>query len=383
MSERHSDRFRQLHRLHRRLSHKVAAVTVCVALGLSACGDSGSDASGTSSGADGAGIATARAAIADLSKKPFTVEPLSKKPPADKTVAFVNCTVSGCNPGKLEPVTRLLGWTSKEYSYDFAKGPQDFVAALDSALASKPDYLVVTQGFPETVVAKQIAQAKAAGIPYIDSGGASPIDGVTVNVIGGKAFEAVGTTLAHQLLAMAGGSVEIAAVLDPTQPAMAASHQGFTAEMSKLSPNSKVNVLKASLSSPPTTTVTQTINFLRTHPDVKYLVYPAGTALYTGMASALKSNGLNSKVKVVLGALSNPANLPDIRNGDVAAGIAFFNSYQYLIMDPLARLSVGDGIGPKAPPLPWVGVVTVENATEAALDPPDVSETFARAWHVG
>jgi ABC-type sugar transport system substrate-binding protein len=376
----------------RRRSFGVAAAAITVVLGVSACSSSGSggtassaggSAGGSASGTDASGVATAKANIANLAKQPFTVKPLSKKPPAGKTVAFVNCTVGGCNPGKLDPVVKALGWIPREYSYDFAKGPQGFVAAVDSALAAKPDYLVVTQGFPETVDAKEIQQAKAEGIPYIDSSGANPVDGVTVNVIGGNAFIGTGKTLADETLALAGGPVEVASVLDPTLPAFVSAQKGFESEMSELSPHSKVNVLKASLSSPATTTVTETINFLRTHPKVKYLEYPGGQALYTGVRTALQSNGLDSKVTVLLGALTTQGDLTDIANGSVPAGVAFFRSYQYLLIDPLARMSVGDPVGSRTPPLPWINVITKANATLDALNPLNVQQAFNQAWHAG
>lgn len=366
----------------------VAVVGICVALGVSAC-SSGGGSGGSNSGSVGAstsdadGIAKAKSAITKLANQKFSVAPLSKKPPTGKTVAFVNCSLSGCNPGKMDAPAQALGWTVKEFSFDFSKGPQGFVAAIDAALASKPDYLVITQTYPDSVDIDRLNQAKAEGIPVILNSATDAPPPVVATTLGGAAYRNLGATEADEILALAGKPVEVAMPMDPTLPTDVSFKAGLKAELSRLSPHSTLDVSEVSLSSTPSTLIAQQVNLLRTHPKASFLSYGSSVDLFSGVSAALKGIGLNTKVKAVLGAVSNPTLAAEIADGDAAAGLAVPSGYQWIIVDLLARLAVGDPVGPRTPLLPWIGVLKPSNATPDSVNPPNFVATYKQAWHVG
>lgn len=369
----------------RRRSYGVVAVALSVVLGASACGGStGGTSTGVSSasGTNAKGVAEAKAALKKLEEAKFTIPPLSKQPPTGKTLAFVNCSLPSCNPGKMKIPAAALGWTVKEFLFDFAKGPQGYTAAIDAALASKPDYLVVNQNYPDDVDMAQLKQADAAGIPVFLTSGTDAPPYTKSNALGTAAYEKFGAVQAQEVLALAGGPVEVLDPIDPTLPTFVAASNGFKNELTRLSPQSKVDVLNVSLADPQTTIVTQQTNYLRAHPNVKFVTYPGGTALYGGVGSALKSSGLASGVTVVTGSITNQADIQPIANGDVKAGIAMLSDYQWYELDNVARFSVGDQFD-RLPPIPWFNIVTKKNATVAALNPPNFQEVYKQAWKVG
>ena len=317
--------------------------------------------------------------MAQLASPTFKVTPLSTKPPTGKNVAWVNCSVLAC--ASPTDAATALGWSIKTFSYDISKGPQDMVRATRAALGNKPDYLLITAAFPMTIVSAEISQAKAAGIPVVAVSGGDKLPGVLAVTQGAAAFESIAKAAADEVLASAGGPVEVATPVDPTLPTSKPVVTAFKAEIRRLSPKSKVDVVDISLATPQTGIVSQTTNFLSTHSSVKYVAYLGGTALYPGVSQALESNGLASKVKIVL---SSPAvsDLASIKSGAAVAGVASIRDYLWQNLDIFARDAVKDPTGPAMPLAPGLHVITAANATTDALNPPNYQAVYKAAWHL-
>lgn len=359
------------------------ALATCLALGAAACSDDDSGGgSGGGSEADADGVAEASAAIEELADQPFSVEPLSATPPTGKTVAYVTCTLPACRPGTAGDAAEALGWTVNDFTFDYTGGPQAFVAALEAALASGPDYIVMNGTLPNEVSAAQVAQAEAEGIPIVQIAAEDPPASVEANILGNSTFVTLAQTTARQILSRAGGPVEVAVPFDPTLISFTASVDAFEEELLRMSPSSKVDRLELSLALPPTEIASQQVNFLRTNPDADVLAYVGGGGLYQGVGSALQSAGLADQVEVVFGWMVNPSEVEALQSGDVVSGTVSLSNYEWMYMDILARLAVGDPIDPE-PAVPWVGVVTGEDATPEDLNPPNYQDAYEQAWQVG
>jgi len=128
---------------------------------------SSATAPATTSAAD-SGIEQAKAAVAQYSKEqpPLNIPPLPG-PAGKKTAAWVFCTLPTCQADAARKAFTALGWHFKLVPWDFAKAPADFVKAFENALQMKPAFIGVPMVFPPEIIAKQMAEAKAAGIPVI------------------------------------------------------------------------------------------------------------------------------------------------------------------------------------------------------------------------
>jgi hypothetical protein len=370
----------------RRARRTLTALGVVSAMTLlAACSDDdggGGGGSGGGSGADASGVAEASAAAAELVDQELSLEPLSATPPTGKKVAVITCTLPACRPGTFAAPGEALGWTVEEFNFDVAGGPQAFVAANEAALASNPDYLAVSGAvYPEEVNAAQLAKAEAQGVEVIRMSAGSKGEVALSNVFANPVFVDISEADAHQVLSMAGGPVEVTVPYDPSSPSFQVTADAFEEELLRLSPSSKVNRLEVSLAQPPTEQTTTQINFLRTHPETDYLAYVGGSAFYQGMNAALESSGLADQVKVFLGWCTSEAEIEAVGQGDAEACVVAGADFSWIVIDTLARLSVGDPVEDE-PGASWLGVVTKDDATPDALNPPNYQDSYKQAWQV-
>jgi ABC-type sugar transport system substrate-binding protein len=125
------------------------------------------------------------------------------------------------------------------------------------------------------------------------------------------------------------------------------------------------------------------VSYLQRHPDTRYVAL-AVNDFSVGLAPALKSAGLSSKVKVVSRAPS-AANMTDIAEGDQWLSVADENTAAgWRITDALARILVGDKLATCCEkPDGWHHIITKDNATRNAVPTtPGVPDAFMTAWGV-
>lgn len=167
----------------------MAFAALLTAFALAACGSSSGSSSSETGGSgesttaeessgessesseSGSYLEEAEAAVAEASKKVTGGVPTSSPPPAkNKTVVLIPCAAAaaGCSEpmeGAAE-AAKVLGWTTR--TIDGKGDPSDEAAAIEQAIALKPDAIVIHAIDPSTVKGA-VNDAKAAGIPVIAS----------------------------------------------------------------------------------------------------------------------------------------------------------------------------------------------------------------------
>lgn len=150
----------------------VASTVLAASLTLVGCGagdsSSGSSASSGKSQVDTAGLKTAVEAVAEFSKPvttPTTDQTLTERPPAGKTVVFIQCAATpACKlvGGGVKEAAKVLGWDFKLIAYD-AADPTAFTSAMNTALRYKPVAVLFT-GQPYTAYQTLVPAFEKAGV---------------------------------------------------------------------------------------------------------------------------------------------------------------------------------------------------------------------------
>ncbi len=100
------------------------------------------------------------------------------------------------------------------------------------------------------------------------------------------------------------------------------------------------------------------VSYLRSHPQVNYVVLSVSNALGAGLPAALKAAGLADKVKLV-GQSGDTLTFQDMAAGNIESVVPFdYYAVDYLMLDALARHFAGVPVEQAQPP-PWI--VTPDN----------------------
>jgi ABC-type sugar transport system substrate-binding protein len=119
------------------------------------------------------------------------------------------------------------------------------------------------------------------------------------------------------------------------------------------------------------------ISYLRSHPKVNYIALSVSDALGTGLPAALKAAGLGDKVKIV-GQGGGTQNFADMKAGSIDALVpADLFSYDYLMLDALARHWAGVPVNDAGPPY-WL--VTKSTVPSDTSKPFPVIEDYQAQW---
>lgn len=358
-----------------------AATTVMLAASLLAgCSSVGSSAGSpdTTSSLSG-GFAAAKKVSDDLLSNPaLQIDPLPKAAEKGVSVAVVNCTLPSCLPGAGAEPAAALGWKVHDFPFDLTKGPADFVASVERAIASQPQVLVVTVIYPETLIQGQIDAAAKAGIKVVDIGGElSP--GYAACIQCQPAAAAQGIALANVALADAGAKTSVGIVIDKTLTTMVNVGQSAAATIKEKGEGSKAEMLELNVADNPAANAARTVSFLQRHPDVKYLLYTT-PSLLLGAGSALKAAGLEVKTISV-----NPSNAGDvalIQTGDVykwVGGESSDGAFVWRAFDAAARAVQNTPIDPKEP-VTAMRLITKDNAAPTLGAPTNFKTIYAKAW---
>ena len=386
----------------------LALLTVAsIGLSIAGCGSSSSSSvSATSASADQTsnagttattqadadpGIAQAKAIVAQYAKQqPALSVPTLPNQAPKKTVAWVYCTLPTCQAGAAQQAFTALGWNFKLVPWNEAHAPASFLQAFDDALAMKPkpDFIGVPQLFPASVDAKQLAAAKAEGIPVVDVTSTTGAGGPVVACM--SCAPSLNETARLQVataLADAGGKTSMVYAYDPVLLVFAQEFlPAAKAEVAKLSPQSTFATLQLSLAAPPSQNASAVINYLRRNPDVKYVLLSA-SELAGGLPQALSAAGLSGKVKFITQA-PQPTDLQEIKNGQEFASVGADDAVSmWRAANALAWYAISGHIpADLIEPVGWHEIITQANVAQAAADsvqPHDYTAIFQKAWSVG
>ena len=350
------------------LRNLVGALVLGAALvAVAGCGDSESSGGSAAQGG-GPGVAEAQTIAEKATARPTTLgftKAIGKDVPAGKKVAFISCGVEACEiqGDIIKQGAADLGWTAESIGTDGS--PEQLQNAFETALRQGAD-AVILNAVNRDAVAKQIEKAEQQGVAFvtccsIEAEG----DGILRNVGGTENSALIGENLAAKIVADSDGTantlfVNISAfqILQALADQLESSYKEFCADCEYAT----LDIPAASLGKDAPDRI---VSYLRSHPQVNYVVLSVSNALGAGLPAALKAAGLADKVKVV-GQSGDTLTFQDMAAGNIESVIPFdYYAVDYLMLDALARHFAGVPVEQAQPPQ-WI--VTPDNMPAQATE---------------
>ena len=124
------------------------------------------------------------------------------------------------------------------------------------------------------------------------------------------------------------------------------------------------------------------MSYLRSHPDVNYLVLSEASALEPGLPAALQTAGVGPDKVKIIGEAGNAQVWQDIEQGKIEAVLPpAIHSYDYGMLDALARHWAGVPVEKTPPDLWLVDKENIPKTTELAVSPvEDYKAQWAKLW---
>ena len=350
------------------LRNLVGAVVLGAALvALAGCGDSGSSGGSAAQGG-GPGVAEAQSLAEKATTRPTSIgleTAIGKDVPAGKKVVFISCGVEACEiqGDIIKQGAADLGWTAEAIGTDGS--PEQLQNAFETALRQGAD-AVILNAVNRDAVAKQIEKAEQQGVAFvtccsIEAEG----DGILRNVAGKENSARIGENLAAQIVADSNGKantlfVNISAfqILQALAGQIETSYNEFCADCEYAT----LDIPATSLGKDAPDRI---VSYLRSHPQVNYVVLSVSNALGAGLPAALKAAGLADKVKLV-GQSGDTLTFQDMAAGNIESVVPFdYYAVDYLMLDALARHFAGVPVEQAQPPT-WI--VTPDNMPAEATE---------------
>lgn len=362
-----------------RLTTKALAwsILASLALGLVGCGNSSpasGDAASSKASLEANALDTAKKNLAPYTghASAFPVdEPLTTKPPAGTTFAYLECATPICAlQGQVVGTAThaLLG--NDLIVVKAGRSAQEAQQAMESIIAKKPS-AVILPGIDPVTMRAQMEQLDSAGIPV-----------VTLAVTNTKGFPAIKAAILGESLAALAGKLfaDWAVTTNGIAPSVFYSipELGFSApmaaafqdEMKAVCPACQVRVVKIPLTSIGNTAPATVVSDLKANPETRTAVFASEEAA-TGLPAALKVAGLDVAIN---GYAPSPTILGYIQGGDVTAGLAVDTLVAgFLNADVAARLVTGQ----KLTATETAGLTSMQMVTKNDLAGVDVSKGFA------
>jgi len=357
----------------------VTGPIVALLLVASACGSSDDSTSGSTS-VDTAGLAAAEATVAKAAVRPTSItvaDPIDKPIPSGKKITFVSCGVEACaiQGPILAEGAAILGWAVDQVATDGS--PEKVQGAIDAAIRNGAD-AVILNAADKDAYAKQIADAQEAGVQFVTCCSlATAGDGLLYNTATNKQNGPIGDYLAADVVTSSGGKADALYVNISAFEILKQVGTTFEDGMKKYCSSCSVDSLDIPLTSLGKDAPDRIVSYLRSHPDVNYVVLSVTDALGSGLPAALKAAGLADKVTIV-GQGGGPQNFADMRSDSIKALVpADLYSYDYLMLDALARHWAGVPLVDAGPPY-WL--VKKDTAPEDTSKPFPVVEDYLAQW---
>jgi ribose transport system substrate-binding protein len=368
------------------------AVSACSKSTSSSGGSGGASSApaGSSVAADPALAAAAKTVDAAL-KEPTDVgvtQPLSKKPPTGKTVAYLECGVGICQQiaQELDKAAPVLGWKIKHVAQGTT--PEQIVAAWDRVLSSspKPD-AILTSGVPVVVYQHQLDEARAAGIPVVDWASANPPNtpGIIADINPVQDNQTRGRLLADYAAVTSKGKVNSVFVDVPDYPTLLAEQKAYVAEMAKVCSTCTTDTINFAATDIGTKVPSAIVSYVQQHPKINYITMSFDD-MSVGVVEALRAAGLNTKISII-GQSSNKTAAQSIKSGGgqtatIPQGVG---QMAYKALDVLARHFNGDPLtADTANLLPiWIQTkATIGDPNNLWKGPANYPQIFAKLWKV-
>jgi ABC-type sugar transport system substrate-binding protein len=389
----------------------VLLVVSLAALALAACGSSSSSssssspeeatssepASSESSGEESSGeegtqtVAEAKAALKKYEQRPTSLgeepfeTPVGKPIPSGKKISFIDCGAPICvvESEIAAEAAESLGWTSKAIQTNGT--PQQRQNAWVQALRENPDGILFGGG-TRAELQQYFTQAKEENIPvasccFVEPDGTQALgNGIGYN-IGWNQAKVDSPVWASWINAESNGEGDAVFVSLPGSTAIEADATELKSKLGEYCPKCSLDTL--GIGEPGPNTPTLIVTYLRSHPDVKYVVLGADNALAEGLPAALSAAGL-SDIQVT-GEGPSTEGLQSIEAGEQNSTIWFpIYEYMYGMVDFVARSLAGAETLPAYTPPAWLLTQgNIPSTTEYFPQVPNLKAQFAKLWGQG
>ncbi len=330
-----------------------------------------------------ADVKQARAILASAVKRPTSIgltARIKKKIPTGKKIVYISCgAISACTAHitYIKDATKRLGWSASMITTDGS--PQQIQAAWNSALRSGADGIIET-AISRSILETQIRAAKSKGVPVATCCSTDPIgNGVIFNTSTVKQNGRIGKYLAAKVVADTNGSASVLYVNVSAYQILAEVGTSFQRWLKKLCSTCGYDSIDIPLSGLGKGVPDQVVSYVRSHPDVDYVVLSESGSLAPGLSAALRAAGL-SKVKII-GQGPGVAEFQEIRSGTIEGGVPFdFEEVDWMMVDAIARYSAKVPVPQTALPLWFVTKKNVPKTTGLFPIVPDYKAQFLKLW---
>jgi ABC-type sugar transport system substrate-binding protein len=341
---------------------KVVALALPLALVAVACGDDGDEGGETTEAAGGEtteaaggetteaagggdGLAAAQADIDTIATAGTAIGPTVALTgvPEKKTFAWLECEQPSClaiRPG-FEAAAEALGWELLIIpAASFDQG-----SAIEQALAQGADYIAHT-GSPLATAEEAIANAAAAGVPYISCYATDVPDVANNNLLmqcgDSSGVFANGEHISNWVIVDSAAKANVLLVNIPDFPVLVSEADGVKAAYTANCSDCTLQELNVTVDQLIAGEVASAVTAaVQGNPDINYIQYTFGD-LPAGSVEALESAGLLEGRKIVGVDFSAQLGLPGIIDGTHAAWTANPKPYAaWLMVDAAARHSLG------------------------------------------
>ena len=274
-------------------------------------------------------------------------DPRRRRPPPKQKLklALISCSsqLHGCVTPLIgaAAAAEALGWTTT--TFDGGGSPDAWNKVLLNAVSSGADAILFTSINP-LLIQQGLEAAKNAHIPVISASSGSSDPNPSVAVPAGKAwplldvsqsFVDTGRQMADWVIEDSGGKANVL-VLTDKEYTSGVSQAGVVDELNKRCPDCEISTFDFLGAEVGTKLANQTVGYLRSHPNIDYIIAPYDPAAAAIVPVMAQSGMTNVKICSLLG---DQQNLDFIRRGEIqTCDAAYDNVYAgWAMVDQLIR----------------------------------------------
>jgi ribose transport system substrate-binding protein len=368
-----------------RLRLVLLAALAALLLALTACGGDDEGDGGEATGGGGAAAvdtSEAEQAVAEASARPTEINqttPIDKEIPSGKKITFISCGVEACavQGPILAEGAELLGWSVTQVGTDGS--PERIQGAFQAAIRAGADAVIVNAADKDQLAA-QLKAAEEAGVEFVTCCSANAEQGTDVlfNIGSPEQNAPIGEMLAAKVVADSGGEANAVYVNVSAFAILAAVRDTFEQRYKELCSSCGFDSIDIPFSSLGKDAPDRIVSYLRSHPDVNYVVLAESGSTAPGLTAAMRAAGLTDKVKIV-GQGGNEAVYNELKSGNILAVVpSALYSYDYAMLDALARKFAGVPVE-ETPPEFWL--MDQEGAPDTLTGPAfPIVEDYKAQW---
>ncbi|HUA03186.1 MAG TPA: substrate-binding domain-containing protein [Solirubrobacteraceae bacterium] len=310
-------------------------------------------------------------------------QPLTKRPAAGATLAYLQCSAVTCGV-----LAQVLGGVSKTLGVKLhivstGASVSDEVTAMNSIIASKPA-IVVLPGLAAQPICAQMKQLSAQGAAVATLGMDNVSQcGVKAAINGESSAELGGRLLADWVVMQKGSKANVVFYYTPELSFSPFEQHAFQAQLTKLCPSCTARFVDLPLAGYGTSAPGTVVSDLQSHPQTNVALFVSEEAA-SGLPAAMKTAGLTHVLTNGWG--PEPANLQDIKSGGLTGGVGVdVVTMTWEAVDAAARIATGQaltaGEQQGIPPTQLLAQKDITfNPATGFLPYPNVAQRFATLW---